>query len=64
MFPATAAARRRMQHPRGREDYKMRASTVEPVFALAAKPLSPPAGPLAQGWTGKCRAVTVTAWLG
>jgi transposase len=31
-LPATAAARRRMQHPRGRDDYKMRARTVEPVF--------------------------------
>jgi transposase len=31
-LPATAAARRRMQHPRGRDDYKMRACTVEPVF--------------------------------
>ncbi len=31
-LPATAAARRRMQHPRGREDYKMRARTVEPVI--------------------------------
>jgi len=31
-LPATAAARRRMRHPRGRDDYKMRARTVEPVF--------------------------------
>ena len=31
-LPATAAARRRLQHPRGRDDYKMRARTVEPVF--------------------------------
>ena len=31
-LPATAAARRRMQHPRGRDDYKMRARTVEPVI--------------------------------
>ena len=31
-YPATARARRRLQHPRGREDYKMRARTVEPVF--------------------------------
>ncbi len=31
-LPATAAARRRMLHPRGRDDYKMRARTVEPVF--------------------------------
>jgi Transposase DDE domain len=31
-FPATARARRRLQHPRGREDYPMRARTVEPVF--------------------------------
>jgi hypothetical protein len=30
-FPATARARRRLQHPRGREDYRMRARTVEPV---------------------------------
>jgi DDE family transposase len=30
-YPATARARRRMDHPRGREDYKMRARTVEPV---------------------------------
>jgi hypothetical protein len=27
-LPATAAARRRLQHPRGRDDYKMRARTV------------------------------------
>ena len=31
-FPATARARRRLRHPRGREDYKLRARTVEPVF--------------------------------
>jgi transposase len=31
-LPATAAAKRRLQHPRGREDYKLRARTVEPVF--------------------------------
>jgi transposase len=31
-YPATARAIRRMRHPRGREDYKMRARTVEPVF--------------------------------
>jgi Transposase DDE domain len=31
-YPATARAIRRMHHPRGREDYKMRARTVEPVF--------------------------------
>jgi transposase len=31
-LPATARAVRRLQHPRGREDYKMRARTVEPVF--------------------------------
>jgi transposase len=31
-YPATARARRRLNHPRGREDYKMRARTVEPVF--------------------------------
>src|SRR5436190_7172563 len=31
-FPATARARRRLQHPRDREDYRMRARTVEPVF--------------------------------
>jgi hypothetical protein len=30
-LPATARARR-LQHPRGREDYKLRARTVEPVF--------------------------------
>ena len=27
-----ARARRRLQHPRGREDYRIRARTVEPVF--------------------------------
>jgi transposase len=31
-YPATARATRRMRHPRGRDDYKMRARTVEPVF--------------------------------
>jgi hypothetical protein len=31
-YPATARARRRLQHPRAREDYKLRARTVEPVF--------------------------------
>jgi Transposase DDE domain len=31
-YPATARAIRRMRHPRGREDYKLRARTVEPVF--------------------------------
>ena len=31
-FPATARAIRRLRHPRGREDYKTRARTVEPVF--------------------------------
>jgi len=31
-FPATARARRRLQHPRGRDDYRLRARTVEPVF--------------------------------
>jgi transposase len=31
-FPATARARRRLSHPRGRTDYKLRARTVEPVF--------------------------------
>ena len=31
-FPATTRARRRLHHPRGRDDYKMRARTVEPVF--------------------------------
>jgi hypothetical protein len=30
-LPATARARRRLRHPRGREDYKLRARTVEPV---------------------------------
>jgi hypothetical protein len=30
-LPATARARRRLQHPRGRDDYKLRAQTVEPV---------------------------------
>jgi hypothetical protein len=30
-YPATARARRRLQHPRGREDYKLRARTVEPA---------------------------------
>jgi Transposase DDE domain len=31
-YPATARAIRRMRHPRGREDYTLRARTVEPVF--------------------------------
>jgi len=31
-YPATARAIRRLRHPRGREDYKLRARTVEPVF--------------------------------
>jgi transposase len=31
-YPATARAIRRIQHPRGREDCKLRARTVEPVF--------------------------------
>ena len=31
-FPATARATRRLRHPRGRDDYKLRARTVEPVF--------------------------------
>jgi transposase len=31
-YPATARAIRRMRHPRGRADYKLRARTVEPVF--------------------------------
>ena len=31
-YPATARAIRRMRHPRGREDDKLRARTVEPVF--------------------------------
>jgi hypothetical protein len=31
-YPATARAIRRIRHPRGREDYKMRSRTVEPVF--------------------------------
>jgi hypothetical protein len=31
-YPATTHARRRLQHHRGREDYKLRARTVEPVF--------------------------------
>jgi transposase len=30
--PATGRAIRRLRHPRGREDYKLRARTVEPVF--------------------------------
>src|SRR5204863_2925625 len=29
-YPATARAIRRIRHPRGREDYKLRARTVEP----------------------------------
>ena len=31
-LPATARARRRLRHHRGRDDYKLRARTVEPVF--------------------------------
>ncbi len=31
-YPATARARRRLKHPRGQEDYKLRSRTVEPVF--------------------------------
>jgi transposase len=31
-YPATTRAIRRLRHPRGPEDYKMRARTVEPVF--------------------------------
>ena len=31
-YPATARATRRLRHHRGREDYKLRARTVEPVF--------------------------------
>ena len=31
-LPATARARRRLRHPRGRDDCKLRARTVEPVF--------------------------------
>jgi transposase len=31
-LPATARARRRLLHSRGRDDYKLRAQTVEPVF--------------------------------
>jgi len=31
-LPATARAVRRLHHPRGRDDYRMRARTVEPVF--------------------------------
>jgi DDE family transposase len=31
-YPATVRAIRRIRHPRGREDYKLRARTVEPVF--------------------------------
>jgi hypothetical protein len=31
-YPATARAIRRLRHPRGREDYKLRARTAEPVF--------------------------------
>ena len=31
-LPATGRAVRRLRHPRGREDYKLRARTVEPVF--------------------------------
>jgi transposase len=31
-YPATVRAVRRLRHPRGREDYKLRSRTVEPVF--------------------------------
>ena len=31
-YPATARATRRLHHPRGRDDYKLRARTVEPVI--------------------------------
>jgi DDE family transposase len=31
-YPATARAIRRLHHPRGRDDYRMRARTVEPVI--------------------------------
>jgi len=31
-YPATVRARRRLAHPRGREDYQLRSRTVEPVF--------------------------------
>ena len=31
-YPATARATRRLRHHRGKEDYKLRARTVEPVF--------------------------------
>jgi hypothetical protein len=31
-YPATARAARRLRHPRGKEDCKLRARTVEPVF--------------------------------
>jgi hypothetical protein len=31
-LPATARATRRLRRPRGRDDHKMRAGTVEPVF--------------------------------
>jgi len=31
-YPATARAIRRVRHPREREDYKVRACTVEAVF--------------------------------
>jgi hypothetical protein len=31
-LPATARATRRLRHPRGRDDYKLRARTVETVF--------------------------------
>ena len=31
-FPATARAKRRLQHWRGQDDYRLRARTVEPVF--------------------------------
>jgi hypothetical protein len=31
-YPATARATRRLRHHRGKQDYKLRARTVEPVF--------------------------------
>jgi hypothetical protein len=37
-YLATARAIRRMRHPRGREDYKLRARTVEPVSGPGADP--------------------------
>ena len=49
-FPATARARRRLLHPRGRDDYKLRARTVEPVFGQL-KTCQKAAGPPFSGWT-------------